>query len=164
MCDIPVEKTFYLWQDSDFISMEHFLSCVDWYQLLTVNLTANYDLCSAFTTVLQQSVDLFVPCQRPTIAVKKSCKKSYPRKIRSALVRKQCLWRQHKAEPINIVLHNLYKQAEARCRDLISKHETKRENDVIKSNNLGKFYRFVNRRLSNKKGIGAIQRDDGTVV
>jgi hypothetical protein len=46
VCEIPVENTFYSWQDADFISMEHFLSCVDWYQLLTVNLTAN-DLWSA---------------------------------------------------------------------------------------------------------------------
>jgi hypothetical protein len=139
------------------------LSCVDWYQLLTVNKTAN-DLWSAFATVLQQDVDLFVPRQRHTIAIKKSCKKSYPRKIRGALARKQRLLGQHKAELNDLVLHNLYKQAEAHCHDLIKKHQIKRENDVIKSNNLGKFYRFVNRCLSNKKSIGAIQRDDGTVV
>jgi hypothetical protein len=102
------------------------------------------------------AVDMFVPCQRLTIAVKKSCEKSYPHKIRSALARKQCLWRPHKAEPNSIVLHNLYKQAEACCRALITKHEIRRENYVIQSNNLDKFYRFVNRRLSNKKGIGAI--------
>jgi hypothetical protein len=59
--DIPVEKTFYFRQDADFISMKHFLSCVDWYQLLIVNLTAN-DLWSASTTVLQQAVDMFVLC------------------------------------------------------------------------------------------------------
>jgi len=41
---------------------------------------------------------------------------------------------------------------------LIAKHEIKRENEVIQSNNLGKLYRFVNWRLSNKKGIGAMQR------
>jgi len=85
-------------------------------------------------------------------------------KIRSALAREQCLWRQHKAEPNNIVLYNSYKHAEVRSSGLIAKHEIRRENKVIQTNNVGKFYRFVNRRLSNKKGIGAMQINDGTVV
>jgi len=65
MSEAVVEKTMYLWQDADYVSMAQFLNHVDWYQLLTVNFTAN-SLWDAFTAILQQAVDMFVPCQRLT--------------------------------------------------------------------------------------------------
>jgi len=86
MSEAVVEKTMHLWQDADFVSMTQFLNHVDWYLLLTVNFTAN-SLWHAFTAVLQQAVDMFMPCQRLTKAVKRSCKTSYPRKIKIALWR-----------------------------------------------------------------------------
>jgi hypothetical protein len=39
--------------------------------------------------------------------------------------------------------------------------ELKRESDVILSNNIGSFYKFVNKRMSCKHGIGALTKHDG---
>jgi hypothetical protein len=54
--DSPVDQTMHLRQNDDFVSIAQF---VDWYQLFTVNLTAN-SLWTAFTTVLQQAVCLYL--------------------------------------------------------------------------------------------------------
>jgi len=39
-----------------------------------------------------------------------------------------------------------------------------KENDVIESNNLGKFCRFINGRLANKQGIGILKDENGMHV
>jgi len=50
------------------------------------------------------------------------------------------------------------------CRQLIHKYEIKREQKVINNNNAGCFFRFVNRKLSCKSGLGALINDDGDIV
>ena len=47
---------------------------------------------------------------------------------------------------------------------MVRNYEIRKENDIIKSNNVGKFYRFVNSRLANKKGIGVLKDENGTPV
>jgi len=42
------------------------------------------------------------------------------------------------------------------CRQLINGFEARREAAVTDSNNLGEFYRFVNKKLSCKSGVGAL--------
>jgi len=39
-----------------------------------------------------------------------------------------------------------------------------KENDVIESNNLGTFYKFVNKRLKHRSVIGALVDDGGNTV
>ena len=42
-------------------------------------------------------------------------------------------------------------------------YEIKQEQKIIDSNNAGGFYRFVNAKLSCKRGIGALKKDNGDV-
>jgi len=51
-------------------------------------------------------------------------------------------------------------------RQLINDFVARRETAVVDSNNLGKFYRFVNKRLSCKSGVGALsdQTSNKTVL
>jgi hypothetical protein len=39
--------------------------------------------------------------------------------------------------------------------------ELKRESEVIPSNNIGSFNKFVNKRMSCQQGIGALTKHDG---
>ena len=80
------------------------------------------------------------------------------------MARKHCLWRRLKADPNRSTLRDQYSKAESRCRLLVRNYEIRKENDVIKSNNLGKFYRFVNGRLANKCGIGILKDENGIPV
>ena len=47
-----------------------------------------------------------------------------------------------------------YKAAVVKCRDLITGFEVRKEREIIDSKNNGSFYRHVNKRLSNGRGIG----------
>jgi len=46
----------------------------------------------------------------------------------------------------------------------VRKYEIRKENDVIESNNLGNFYRFINDWLANKQGIGILKDENGMHV
>jgi len=80
------------------------------------------------------------------------------------MARKHCLWRRLKADPNSSAARDQYSKAESRCRLLVRKYEIRKENDVIESNNLGKFYRFINGRLANKQGIGLLKDENGMHV
>ena len=43
------------------------------------------------------------------------------------------------------------------------KFEQKKEQKVVESDSIGCFYSFVNKKLSNKKGVGALRASDGDV-
>ena len=47
---------------------------------------------------------------------------------------------------------------------MIRNHEIRKEGEIIKSQNLGTFYRFVNSRLSNKQGLGVLKGVGGMDV
>jgi len=48
------------------------------------------------------------------------------------------------------------KQAE-NCKSLIFEYERSKELELIKRSNLGAFYRFVNKRLTAKSGVGPLR-------
>ena len=43
-------------------------------------------------------------------------------------------------------------------------NEIKHEQRAVEADDLGAFYRFVNKRISNRPCVGAIARDDGTIL
>jgi len=73
-----------------------------------------------------------------------------------------CLWRRQKADPNSSASRDQYSEAESWCLllGLVRNYEIWNENDVIESNNLGKFYRFINGWLANKRGIISILKDE----
>ena len=63
------DELVYDWQRADFVSMSNYLYTVDWHSMPSVNLTAD-SLWTAFDTVLQDAIQMFVPAkviQRQTI-------------------------------------------------------------------------------------------------
>ena len=50
------------------------------------------------------------------------------------------------------------------CRDLIADYEIKAEQRVIDSNDVGAFYRFVNKKLVCKTGIGTLRNKQGELI
>ena len=70
--------------------------------------------------------------------------------------RKRCLWRVHRRRPADSAVLDEYRNAQRNCRQLINEYEARREAAVVNSGNLGKFYRFVNKRLHCKSGVGAL--------
>ena len=89
--------------------------------------------------------------------------KSYPKHIKKLLSRKTMLW---KAWHVNktLVLQNQYKDCARECRLAIHKYYSDIEVNVIRSNKIGNFYKYANRKLSCKSGIGAIKDASGKLI
>ena len=80
------------------------------------------------------------------------------------MARKRCLWKKYRSSPGNENLKLAYSSAQARCRLLLKDFEIKKEMEVIQSDNAGYFFKYVNTKLSNKKGIGALIDDANQVI
>lgn len=63
-----------------------------------------------------------------------------------------------------MVNKNEYKRQTAVCRKLLYEYEKAKELSVICKNNVGGFYRFVNKKLSCKSGVGPLRVDANTIV
>ena len=133
--------------------MSDYLAAVDWLGILTVNLTAT-DIWSAFTDVLRTAIDLFVPTKLCEIDPNKlpTKHKHSPNRIKQAITRKRCLWRTHRTSPRDEACLYQYRIAEEQCRKLIYNYEVAKDKKLLQSNNIGIFYKYANRKMSNKSG------------
>jgi hypothetical protein len=57
-----------------------------------------------------------------------------------------------------------YRGAERKSRALIRNFEIRKEQKIIESNNVGAFYRFINKRIKGKTSIGALRSAGGELV
>ena len=73
-------------------------------------------------------------------------------------------------EPFNILLQsnddfdkNTYKVLYNKCSTEIQKFNVNNEQKLLNKNNLNSFYNFVNKKLTNRSGIGNIRSPDGVL-
>jgi len=149
----------YLWSKGDYAAMSEYLYAVNWSELFTTNFTPD-DIWSAFCQHLNDAINLFVPSVevRPRRALRI---RRYPRHVRRLLARKLTVWRAYKANRKDELLQARFEQLTLDCRDAIRKHEMYLENKVVNSNNVGAFYKHVNKHLSNRSNIGALTTPSG---
>jgi len=88
-------------------------------------------------------------------------RKHYPRNVKKTLALKRRKWKAYKAAGRSIRSLAIYKQS---CLDLskqIREHVKCHEANLVASNNLGAFYRYVNKRLKRKSNIGPLKAPTG---
>ena len=134
--------------------MSRYLSMIDWNSLFTVNFTAD-SIWNAFCNTLNDAIYMSVPIENMRKTGKRTVK-HYPYSIKMALSRKKCLWCKLHNNPESSAARTNYKQTASKCKMLIRNYEIKKERTVIEANNTSDFYKFVNRRLSCKSGVGAL--------
>ena len=159
-------RKVYDWDTADFNGMSEYLSSVDWYSLLTTNLTPD-SLWQTFCEHLQFAVDLHVrtkQCRPQKADSKLPHRPRYPGDVRRAFLAKRSLWRKHRANPCNHTLSSEYHRASNLYRTLVRKYELQKEEKVVASSNPGAFYKFVNKKLSCTSGIGALRNENGDLV
>ena len=144
--------------------MVAYLTRIDWQHILSVCLTPD-DLWSAFKNVLLLGIESYVPTYtNQSISTSQRKVKRYPPGIKRSIARKRCLWRQHKKHPHDNNIKAAYNKIADKCRQLISKYELKTEERVISDNNVGSFYKFVNKRLSCKQGVSVLKKINGEII
>jgi len=151
----------YQWGDADYEGIGDFLASYDWDQLFCLNPTVN-EMWLAFSNVMYSAIDIYVP----SVSSRTHCrpgKRYYPKKLRKTISCKRCLWRKYRADHGNSLLRQRYLDAAAQCRKALHDYEIAKEMRVINSNNVGRFYKHINNRLSCHSGIGVLRNEDGTV-
>ena len=84
----------------------------------------------------------------------------YPKHIRKLISRKEVIWRTLKRthEPS---LKIKYDKIANDCKLAILNHDKQREERILGSNNLGAFFKFVNKKLSSKSGTAPLLTPSG---
>ena len=127
------------------------LSQVDWENLFNCSI----DQCwSKFYVLIFQLLDKHVPLCR-TYNNKNNIKQ-YPYAIKKLLNAKAHRWRILRMNK-NESNKKKYLRAAAESRDAIYNFVRTREENIIESGNLGKLYKYANKKMSSKNGIGVIR-------
>jgi len=83
----------------------------------------------------------------------------YPNKIHRLISRKVTAWKQYRTFRTQELLAK-YKSIASKCRSAIYSYHVNVENKVINSDNINKFYRYANRKFTNKSPIGPLESND----
>ncbi len=154
----------YDWSSANYEGMADYFLSINWCDVLSHNLTPDA-LWSAFCDVFNHAIDNFVSSTEVIADNQRNTRKQwYPAGIKRAIARKRCLWRQHKLKPEDANIAAAYDVAASKCKRLIQRFELRKEQKVVDSNDTGSFYNFVNRRLTCKKGVGALRKDNNEIV
>ena len=149
-------------QQADYDAISNYFYNIDWLLVLSTHFTPN-SIWRAFLSIIWAAISIFVPPRhfKPGLSGVKFKRKVYPRNIQRQLAMKRRLY---KTIHFSAASLDRYKRAARRCHLLISCHQIAMEKKVIHSGNLGKFYKFVNRKLSCKSGVGPLRSSDGSIV
>jgi len=87
----------------------------------------------------------------------------YPKDIRRLLSRKAAIWRTLKRTRDPSIKHKYIKIAND-CKLAILKYDKLKEERILQANNLGAFFKFINRKLSSKSGIASLLTPGGQLA
>jgi len=146
-------KKSYHWYKADFCAMEQHLSNVDWYALIYTNPSALASW-SAFIDVLWHVVELYVPSGKQV--VNKDRPKRYPHKIVKLTRKKRALWKKCALSPCDVRMQWKYRDCVNKYRACCRNFARQQEENIINADNLGAFYRHVNRRIRHCGSIGPL--------
>ena len=153
-----------LWKQGDYESMRQFLADIKWSDILTVNFTPD-DLWSAFCSILNDAIELYVPYKLCSNASQRShCRRYCPKSVRTVRNKKLAAWRLYRKNKSNLNLRERYNKLCAQYKREIRNHEIERERTLLETNNLGDFYKYVNGKLSCPSGVGVLLDEHGQCV
>jgi len=120
---------------------------------------------SVFIDVIFYIVSLYVPYRtsRSREHSPNCYNHVYPKDIRKVFASKLRCWRRYKANPSS-ALKLKYRRCAQTCKQLITEHVKNCETRVLDVDNIGAFYKFVNKRLGNKTGINSLYDESGKLI
>ena len=152
----------YNWKNADYEAITCYVNSVNWNQIFQV--CFNVEECwNAFTGVLYEAVNLFVPKSKFKPNQSKSRNIRYPRYIRNLIQYKAVMWKRWKISS-HAEDKSAYKLAASKCTAAIKKYHAAKETELVRKCNLGSFYNFVNQRLNKHNILADIRKSDGTLT
>lgn len=114
------------------------------------------DAWSQFIEPVYEAIENYVPVRAKQPFSNVSKRKKYPRHIVRAMRKKSILWRRYHSSKTMANKAAYSKQTEI-CKSLVFEYERSKELEVIKKSSIGAFYRYVNKRLIAKSGVGPLR-------
>ena len=147
-------------KNADWTNLSVYLDCIDYFSLFE-NCSDTESIFSTFYSIIYSGLKEFVPIRKSNSL---SCSHSfYPYKIRKLLRTKIQLWRIYKRFKTAESLLK-FKLCASECRSAIYNFNVERENRIIKSENVGKFFNYANRKFACKSSIGPLRTTDGSLT
>jgi len=143
----------YHWYHADFQSMSNYLLHIDWLAVLYENPSA-IDGWNILMSVLRQTISMYVPSSELVSIGKQSHR--LPRMIRKYESKRRQTWKQFMKSRDNSLLRSKCRNCTRVWRNLVRDYEVAKEKHIIDANNLGAFYRYVNKHITNHSNVGVI--------
>jgi hypothetical protein len=144
---------------ADWAKIAVYLESIDYFCLFE-NCVDTDSVVNTFYSVLYNGFNDFVPIRKSVISRSNTC---YPYNIRKLLSKKVRFWRIYKRFKTTESLHK-YNLIASECRSAIYGFHVERENRVIESDNVGKFFSYANRKFTCKSSIGPLRTPDGSLT
>ena len=108
------------------------------------------------------AIETYVPVKKKPSLINNK-KKSYPKQIRNMLSRKARYWKRWRLtkKPEH---KQAYKAYSVKCAKAVQAYYRDLETTLVRSDNLGKFYRYVNGKISGRKSIPSIKDNAGNLI
>lgn len=144
----------------DWVRFNEFFENIDWSAVYS-NVADGDQLWSAFSSTLNDAILQFAPISIKHVRKSAAC--TYPKNIRKLVSKKSLLWK--KAKRFNTKqLWDSYRDCARAVRKAIHAHTYILESNLIDSGNVGSFYRYVNKKLSSRSGVGCLKLPDGSIT
>ena len=144
-----------LWHLVDYDAANRFLLNVDWHNIIHFNPSPD-SMWSAFVHVIQHVIKFFVPVKEINLRSSRVLKR-YSNSVRNAMAKRR-LWKLRKTQPDNFLIRLKYRESIRSCKSLINTmKKNKLKQNIVYANNVGTFYKHVNRRINCRSGVSALK-------
>ena len=149
------------WSKANWANFAVYCDSIDWYEFFSNDHTVS-ELWGDFCAAIKAGIDQFVP----KLVLKKSFnskRKFQTKTVRKLSAKKQKLWRKRKNKNSAKNKQN-YKAAAKNYKRAITQAHEASELKLVNSNNLGEFYKQVNRNSVHATGVGPLKSPAGELV
>ena len=151
----------YNWSAADFESITEYLLNVDWHSLFGIHFDVE-SIWYHFKSIIWPIIDMFVP-KVSTPHFNKYNPRHYPKNIRNLLSRKAAIWRTLRSNKSD-ELKKKYTEIVLTLKKTIIDFDIMNEEKIIKANNLGAFYRYINNKLNHGNDIAPLFDTNGNLI
>ena len=156
-----VDSVKYNFAKADWPSIYQFMGSIDWTFVLQ-NCSSCELMTDSLYSVLHECFENFVP-KYSICGLSRRKRKNYPASLKRLMRRKLAVWHKLKNN-FSSNLAETYRRLCRQVRDGVLSADARFEESLVKTGNLGKFFRHAGSKFNNKKNVGVLVGSNGQVI